>query len=95
MAYTTAENRKLAAIVCSLRDKPPINFHVALHANAAHHGLIVHKIEYHAGPKVHIHVSGFHIAHVHEYSKTLLHKFPHILTSAKVVLPHALKGVKE
>ena len=76
--YVRTENPKLAAVVATLKTKPPVNFNVSLKMHAIPHGVKVHEISYN-GPKVSLVVSAFNFDSVRSFAGSLGAKFPHVL----------------
>jgi hypothetical protein len=74
----------MAAIIGTLRTRPPINFHVMLKAHAQQHSMEIEKVEY-DGPKFGFKIRSASIANVKAFAHALPQKFPHIITTAKVV----------
>ena len=77
------DNPKLAAIVSTLKTRPPVNFNVALHTHAIGYGVKLHAIKY-AGPKVHIAAQAVDFGKIRAFAHSLPSKFPHILHGATV-----------
>ena len=77
------DNPKLAAIVGTLKSRPPVNFNVALHRHAIGYGVTLHAIKY-AGPKVSIAAQSMDYNKIRAFAHSLPAKFPHILHNATV-----------
>jgi hypothetical protein len=79
MGLVRADNVKMAAIVSTLKSKPPINFNVALKTHAMNLGVHLHTIAYN-GPKVTLHASSkFNFDQIRSFARSLPSKFPHVL----------------
>jgi tRNA(Leu) C34 or U34 (ribose-2'-O)-methylase TrmL len=80
-----ADNPKLAAIVGTLKSRPPVNFNVQLHTHAIGYGVNLKAVKY-AGPKIHLAVQSFNFEKIKAFARSLPSKFPHVIHTTQVAL---------